>query len=105
MTALEIVGLMIREDRKVAAAVGREIRVIARAVDAIVNGIRKGGRLIYAGAGSSGRMAVLDAAECAPTFGTPPKLVQALIGGRKARGDGGGGRSGGFRSKRRARVA
>ncbi len=85
MTALEIVGLMIREDRKVAAAVGREIRVIARAVDAIVNGIRKGGRLIYAGAGSSGRMAVLDAAECAPTFGTPPKLVQALIaGGRRA---------------------
>jgi len=76
---------MNREDRKVAAAVGREIRAIARAVDAIVNGIRKGGRLIYAGAGSSGRMAVLDAAECAPTFGTPPKLVQALIaGGRRA---------------------
>jgi len=72
---------MNREDRKVAAALGREIRAIARAVDAIVNGIRKGGRLIYAGAGSSGRMAVLDAAECAPTFGTPPKLVQALIAG------------------------
>ena len=85
MTALEIVRLMNREDRKVAAALGREIRAIARAVDAIVNGIRKGGRLIYAGAGSSGRMAVLDAAECAPTFGTPPKLVQALIaGGRRA---------------------
>ena len=85
MTALEIVRLMNREDRKVAAALGREIRAIARAVDAIVNGIRKGGRLIYAGAGSSGRMAVLDAAECAPTFGTPPKLVQALIaGGRGA---------------------
>jgi len=85
MTALEIARLMNREDRKVAAALGREIRAIARAVDAIVNGIRKGGRLIYAGAGSSGRMAVLDAAECAPTFGTPPKLVQALIaGGRRA---------------------
>ncbi len=85
MTTLEIVRLMNREDRKVAAALGREIRAIARAVDAIVNGIRKGGRLIYAGAGSSGRMAVLDAAECAPTFGTPPKLVQALIaGGRRA---------------------
>jgi len=53
MTALEIVRLMNREDRKVAAALGREIRAIARAVDAIVNGIRKGGRLIYAGAGSS----------------------------------------------------
>src|SRR5216684_3024842 len=93
MTTLEIVRLMNREDRKVAAALGREIRAIARAVDAIVNGIRKGGRLIYAGAGSSGRMAVLDAAECAPTFGTPPKLVQALIaGGRRAetrRDDGG----------------
>src|SRR3989454_3308529 len=85
MTAMEIVRLMNREDRKVAAALGREIRAIARAVDAIVNGIRKGGRLIYVGAGSSGRMAVLDAAECAPTFGTPPKLVQALIaGGRRA---------------------
>jgi len=85
MTTLEIARLMNYEDRKVAAAVGREIRAIARAVDAIVNGIRKGGRLIYAGAGSSGRMAVLDAAECAPTFGTPPKLVQALIaGGRRA---------------------
>ncbi len=67
MPALEIVRLMNREDRKVAVAVGR------------------GGRLIYAGAGSSGRMAVLDAAECPPTFGTSPKLVQALIaGGRRA---------------------
>ena len=81
MTAREIVGLMNREDRKVAVAVGREIPAIARAVDAIVAGIRKGGRLIYAGAGSSGRMAVLDAAECQPTFGTPAKLVQAVIAG------------------------
>jgi N-acetylmuramic acid 6-phosphate etherase len=85
MTALEIVRLMNREDRKVAAAVGREIPAIARAVDAIVNGIRKGGRLIYVGAGSSGRMGVLDAAECPPTFGISPKVVQALIaGGRRA---------------------
>jgi len=76
---------MNREDRKVAVAVGRKIPAIARAVDAIVGGIRNGGRLIYVGAGSSGRMAVLDAAECAPTFGTSPKLVQALIaGGRRA---------------------
>jgi len=81
MTAREIVALMNREDRKVAIAVGKEIPAIARAVDAIVAGIRKGGRLIYVGAGSSGRMAVLDAAECQPTFGTPPKLVQALIAG------------------------
>jgi len=85
MTAQEIVRLMNREDRKVAIAVGRELPAIARAVDAIVNGIRKGGRLIYVGAGSSGRMGALDAAECPPTFGTSPKLVQALIaGGRRA---------------------
>ena len=85
MTAMDIVRLMNREDRKVAVAVGREIPAIARAVDAIVSGIRKGGRLIYVGAGSSGRMGVLDAAECPPTFGTSPKQVQALIaGGRRA---------------------
>jgi len=85
MPALEIVRLMNREDRKVAVAVGRDLPAIARAVDAIVDAMRKGGRLIYAGAGSSGRMAVLDAAECPPTFGTSPKLVQALIaGGRRA---------------------
>jgi len=85
MTAMGIVRLMNREDRKVAVAVGREIPAIARAVDAIVSGIRKGGRLIYVGAGSSGRMGVLDAAECPPTFGTSPKQVQALIaGGRRA---------------------
>ena len=85
MTALEIVRLMNREDGKVATAVGREIPAIARAVDTIVAGIRKGGRLIYVGAGSSGRMGVLDAAECPPTFGTSPKLVVALIaGGRRA---------------------
>ncbi len=85
MTAQEIVRLMNREDRKVAAAVGRELPAIARAVDAIVDGIRKGGRLIYVGAGTSGRMGVLDAAECPPTFGISPKLVVALIaGGRRA---------------------
>lgn len=81
MTAREIAELMNREDRRVALAVGKEIPAIARAVDAIVAGIRKRGRLIYVGAGSSGRMAVLDAAECQPTFGTPPELVQALIAG------------------------
>ena len=81
MTARKIAELINREDGKVALAVGREIPAIARAVDAIVAGIRNGGRLIYVGAGSSGRMAVLDAAECQPTFGTPPRLVQALIAG------------------------
>ncbi len=85
MTSVEIVRLMNREDRKVAAAVEREIPAIARAVDAIVRGMRNGGRLIYVGAGSSGRMAVLDAAECPPTFGISKKRMQALIaGGRRA---------------------
>jgi N-acetylmuramic acid 6-phosphate etherase len=85
MTTMEIVRLMNREDRKVAAAVGREIPAIARAVDAIVRGMRNGGRLIYVGAGSSGRIAVLDAAECPPTFGISRKRMQALIaGGRRA---------------------
>jgi len=85
MTALEIVRLMNREDRKVAAAVGRELPAIARAVDAIEARMEKGGRLIYVGAGSSGRIAVLDASECPPTFGTSPALVRAVIaGGQKA---------------------
>ena len=85
MTAIEIVRLMNREDRKVAAAVGRELLAIARAVDLIVAAMRRGGRLFYVGAGSSGRMAVLDAAECPPTFGTSRDMVQALIaGGRRA---------------------
>ncbi|HEX7697519.1 MAG TPA: N-acetylmuramic acid 6-phosphate etherase [Candidatus Acidoferrum sp.] len=85
MTAVEIVRLMNREDRKVAVAVGREIPAIARAVDVIVRRMQNGGRLIYVGAGSSGRMAVLDAAECPPTFGISKKQMQALIaGGRRA---------------------
>jgi N-acetylmuramic acid 6-phosphate etherase len=85
MTAAEIVWLMNREDRKVAEAVGRELPAIARAVDAIVGAMRNGGRLIYVGAGSSGRMAVLDAAECPPTFGISKKQMIALIaGGRRA---------------------
>jgi N-acetylmuramic acid 6-phosphate etherase len=81
ISALEIVRLMNREDRKVAASLSRQLPVIARAAEAIVQAIRNGGRLIYVGAGSSGRMAVLDAAECPPTFGTSPELVQALIAG------------------------
>jgi N-acetylmuramic acid 6-phosphate etherase len=75
---------MNREDRKVAAAVGLAVPAIARAVDVIVQTVRGLGRLIYVGAGSSGRIAVLDAAECPPTFGTSPKLVQALIAGGRA---------------------
>jgi N-acetylmuramic acid 6-phosphate etherase len=85
MTAVEIVQLMNREDRGVAGAVGRELPAIARAVDAIVAGIRKGGRLIYVGAGSSGRMGMMDAAEIPPTFGVPQEAIRAFIaGGRQA---------------------
>src|SRR5450631_2197931 len=73
LSALQIVRLMNREDRKVADAVGRALPAVARAIDAIVKAIRNDGRLIYVGAGSSGRIAVLDAAECPPTFGTSPK--------------------------------
>jgi N-acetylmuramic acid 6-phosphate etherase len=69
----------------VPAAVGREIPKIARAVNAIVRSLRRGGRLLYVGAGTSGRLATLDAAECPPTFGVPRTMVQAIIaGGRRA---------------------
>src|SRR5215471_19679169 len=85
MSALEIVRLMNREDEKVARAVRRVVPAIARAVDEIVERMKEGGRLIYVGAGSSGRIGVLDASECPPTFGTPPGLVRALMaGGEKA---------------------
>lgn len=85
ISTLEILRLLNREDARVATAVRRELPKIARAADAIVRSFRSGGRLIYVGAGSSGRLAVLDAAECPPTFGTPPRMVQALIaGGEKA---------------------
>src|SRR6202041_3368559 len=80
-STLEIVRLLNGEDAQVAAAVKRELSNIARAVDAIVKSFRNGGRLFYVGAGTSGRLAVLDAAECPPTFGTSPKMVQAIIAG------------------------
>lgn len=85
MTALQIAQLMNREDRKVAMAVGRILPAIARAAEIIVKAMRKGGRLFYVGAGSSGRMGMLDAAECPPTFGISKWRMQAFIaGGRKA---------------------
>jgi N-acetylmuramic acid 6-phosphate etherase len=85
MSALEIIRLMNREDRKVALAVARAVPAIARAVDEIVKRMKAGGRLIYVGAGSSGRIGVLDASECPPTFGVSPDLVRAVIaGGRRA---------------------
>ncbi|MBV9851533.1 MAG: N-acetylmuramic acid 6-phosphate etherase [Armatimonadetes bacterium] len=77
--------LINQEDAKVAAAVGQEIPQIARAVHRAAHSLRAGGRLIYVGAGTSGRLGVLDAVECPPTFGVPPEWVQGLLaGGRDA---------------------
>jgi len=84
MSSLEIVRLMNREDRKVAPAVGRAVATIAQAVDEIVARMTVGGRLIYVGAGSSGRIGVLDASECPPTFGVSANLVRAVIAGGKS---------------------
>jgi len=81
MTPLEIVRLMNREDRLVAEAVGRCDQEIARAVDGIRSSFAKGGRLIYVGAGTSGRLGVLDASECPPTFATPETQVVGIIAG------------------------
>jgi N-acetylmuramic acid 6-phosphate etherase len=84
-STLQIVDIINAEDRTVALAVARERVRIAAAVDAIVASFRQGGRLFYVGAGTSGRLGVLDAAECPPTFGTPPGQVQGIIaGGRRA---------------------
>jgi len=77
----EILRAMNREDARLARAVARAIPQIAEAVDAICDALRRGGRLIYIGAGTSGRLAALDAAECPPTFGVPHEVVVALIAG------------------------
>lgn len=81
LTAVEIVRLMNREDATVAAAVGTQVREISQAVDVVADRLGKGGRLIYCGAGTSGRLGVLDAAECPPTFQTPHDQVIGLIAG------------------------
>jgi N-acetylmuramic acid 6-phosphate etherase len=80
-----VVDLINAEDRLVAPAVAKERKAIARAVDMIVARFRDGGRLFYVGAGTSGRLGVLDASECPPTFGVPRTLVQGIVaGGRRA---------------------
>src|SRR6266481_5679820 len=85
MDPVAIASLMNREDARAVRAVGRVRHAIARAVDAIVAALAAGGRLFFVGAGTSGRLGVLEAAECPPTFGTPPRLVQAIMaGGRGA---------------------
>ncbi len=77
----EALRIINREDARVAAAVEREIPAIARAVDRIVERLRGGGRLFYVGAGTSGRLGVLDASECPPTYNTPPAMVQGVMAG------------------------
>jgi N-acetylmuramic acid 6-phosphate etherase len=84
LDARRIAALMNREDTRAVRAVGRVARDIASAVDLIVRGLSAGGRLIFVGAGTSGRLGVLEAAECPPTFGTPPTRVQAIMAGGRA---------------------
>ncbi|KAE8765080.1 N-acetylmuramic acid 6-phosphate etherase [Georgenia thermotolerans] len=81
LSTLELVREMNVEDAKVPAAVGAQAPAIAAAVDGIVGRMRRGGRLIYLGAGTAGRIGILDASECPPTFGTDPGLVVGLIAG------------------------
>src|SRR5262245_13179597 len=81
MTPLEIARPMNREDARAVRAVGRALPAIARAVDRIVAALAQGGRLVFVGAGTGGRLGVLEAAECPPTFGTSPRLVQAVMAG------------------------
>ncbi|HKM48305.1 MAG TPA: N-acetylmuramic acid 6-phosphate etherase [Terriglobales bacterium] len=84
-SAIEIARLINAEDATVAAAVARALPQIARAIDLVAAALRQGGRLIYVGAGTSGRIGALDAAECAPTFDLEPRTVQFIIaGGPKA---------------------
>ena len=81
LSALEIAELINAEDRLVAQAVGEEREAIARAMELAVEAFRAGGRLIYVGAGTSGRLGVLDASEMPPTFGTKPGMVEGIIAG------------------------
>jgi len=81
LSAVEIARLMNAQDELVPQAVGREIEAIGQAVEVIADRLRRGGRLVYLGAGTSGRLGVLDASECPPTFSTPPEMVVGLIAG------------------------
>jgi N-acetylmuramic acid 6-phosphate etherase len=81
MPVLDIIDLIGQEDRKVVSAVHKEREAIAHGVAIIVSALKKGGRLFLVGAGTSGRLGVLEATEMPPTFGTPPSLVQAIMAG------------------------
>jgi N-acetylmuramic acid 6-phosphate etherase len=81
MTTLEMMKTINNEDKLVAHAIEKQLPNIAKAVDIIADKLKVGGRLIYIGAGTSGRIGILDASECPPTFGTDPSMVQGLIAG------------------------
>lgn len=81
MTALEIATVMNREDRNVPLAIEKALPQIAQTIEAVEKAFRQGGRLFYVGAGTSGRLGVLDASECPPTFGVPGEMVVGLIAG------------------------
>ena len=81
LSALEIVQLMNEEDKQVPLAIEKCLPQIAQAVECIVAAFQQGGRLIYIGAGTSGRLGVLDASECPPTFGVSPEIVKGIIAG------------------------
>ena len=84
LSAADIVEGMLNEDRKMLAAVQREKERIAVGVEIITQALRKGGRIVFVGAGTSGRLGVLESAEMPPTFGTSPELVQAIMAGGKS---------------------
>lgn len=84
MTSLEFVAAMNREDAAVPRAIKRVLPHIAKAVDVVARSLASGGRLIYVGTGTSGRIGALDASECPPTFGTSPSMVQFVIAGGEA---------------------
>lgn len=81
VSTLDMVKIINNEDKKVSLAVEKELVKIAEAIDGIVSGMQKGGRLIYIGAGTSGRLGILDASECPPTYGVSEELVQGIIAG------------------------
>ena len=81
LSSLEIVDLFNREDRKTIEAIAQARIPLAETIDAAARAFKQGGRLLYVGAGTSGRLGVLDAAECPPTFCTPPELVQGILAG------------------------
>lgn len=81
LTSLELVELFNREDARTLEAIARAQIPLAKAIDIATEALRQGGRLFYVGAGTSGRLGVLDAAECPPTFCTPPEMVQGIIAG------------------------